>query len=336
MSRYLILGMSFVFALLLVVRSHAQIQTLPKLKIDRSTITVSGISSGAFMAVQLGVIFSGEIKGVASVAGGPFGCAGGDTQTAIGVCMGNPSRIQLETLVAGAKALERASLIDSLENLKQQKFYIFAGTEDKTVLPESGRKLVEFYQQLSVRPEQISFEKEVPAAHGFPTMDRGNDCATGAHAPWILNCHYDGALEIFQALLGQKLLPQTQAKSENLIAFDQKEFGDRTTPLSDFGWIYVPTECKDGKEKCHLHIALHGCRMTPQHIQDQFVQMAGYNEWAESNRIVVLYPQSAVLGPDNPNGCWDWYGYTGKNYLSRYGKQIRAIWAMVARVSQGK
>ena len=41
--------------------------------IDESSI--SGISSGAFMAVQFGTAWSSVIKGVGVVAGGPFYCA---------------------------------------------------------------------------------------------------------------------------------------------------------------------------------------------------------------------------------------------------------------------
>ena len=46
-------------------------------------------------------------------------------------------------------------------------------------------------------------------------------------------------------------------------------------------------------------------------VNDRFVRQAGYNEVAELNNIVILYPQaiSTVL-PLNPQGCWDWWGYT--------------------------
>ena len=50
-----------------------------------------------------------------------------------------------------------------------------------------------------------------------------------------------------------------------------------------------------------------------------------------ANRIVVLYPQAARsrLAPFNPKGCWDWWGYSGPNYASREGLQIRSVWRMV-------
>src|SRR4051812_37688829 len=44
-------------------------------KLDRSEVTVSGISSGAFFAHQFHVAYSGLVKGAGLVAGGPYACA---------------------------------------------------------------------------------------------------------------------------------------------------------------------------------------------------------------------------------------------------------------------
>ena len=52
-----------------------------------SDITVSGISSGAFMAVQLHIAFSSIISGAAVYAGGPYWCAQGSLNTAMMECM---------------------------------------------------------------------------------------------------------------------------------------------------------------------------------------------------------------------------------------------------------
>src|SRR3954447_20003462 len=40
--------------------------------------SISGISSGAFMAVQFGTAWSSVIKGVGVIAGGPYWCAKAD------------------------------------------------------------------------------------------------------------------------------------------------------------------------------------------------------------------------------------------------------------------
>jgi poly(3-hydroxybutyrate) depolymerase len=69
-------------------------------------------------------------------------------------------------------------------------------------------------------------------------------------------------------------------------------------------------------------------------FDDTFARLAGYNEWADANRIVVLYPQAESIPPfPNPRGCWDWWGYTDGNYATRSGKQMAAIRAMIDRVA---
>src|SRR5579862_7409382 len=55
---------------------------LPALTIDLAQTSVSGLSSGAFMAVQFGVAFSSIVVGIGVFAGGPFGCSQGSATTA--------------------------------------------------------------------------------------------------------------------------------------------------------------------------------------------------------------------------------------------------------------
>ena len=44
-------------------------------KLEPSSVTVSGISSGAFFAHQFHVAYSSLVKGVGIVSGGPYACA---------------------------------------------------------------------------------------------------------------------------------------------------------------------------------------------------------------------------------------------------------------------
>ena len=37
--------------------------------------------------------------------------------------------------------------------------------------------------------------------------------------------------------------------------------------------------------------------------------------------------------PINPKGCWDWWGYTGLDYLGKDAPQIKAIWTMVEQLA---
>src|ERR1044072_6981760 len=71
-------------ALLVSYGAHAA--PLPELHVDTSQITVSGLSSGGFMANQLGYAYSATFKGIGVFAGGPYMCAGHSNYTA---CMYN-------------------------------------------------------------------------------------------------------------------------------------------------------------------------------------------------------------------------------------------------------
>jgi len=65
--------------------------------------------------------------------------------------------------------------------------------------------------------------------------------------------------------------------------------------------------------ECKLHISFHGCKQFVAKIGTRYVVRGGFNEWAESNGYVVLYPQTvnSYTLPFNPEGCFDWWGYTG-------------------------
>src|SRR5512132_3856249 len=56
------------------------------LNIDPTFITVSGISSGGFMAHQFHVAHSAHVAGAGIVAGGPYACSQGNAITAITAC----------------------------------------------------------------------------------------------------------------------------------------------------------------------------------------------------------------------------------------------------------
>lgn len=301
---------------------------LQSYNVDPSGITVSGISSGAYMAVQMQVAFSQTISGAASVAGGVFWCAQGDSKKAQSECMRHPQRIQVSAQIAQARKLEQTGDIDSLKNLAKQKIYIYASPKDIVNNPINAEKLQEFYAVFT-NSSQVHFENTIESAHGFPTLDKGTPCQFGV-MPWILNCNYDGAGEILKQMYGT-LLSKGTADDSHLLKFDQTEFVSSQTHFYDTGWIYVPSDCAKG-EVCKLHIALHGCQMNPDFAQDKFATQTGYNDWAETNHIIIFYPQSAKIPGVNPYGCWDWFGFTGANYVTQSGAQMSALKKMIDRI----
>lgn len=301
---------------------------LPSLKTDPKSITISGVSSGAYMAAQMGVAYSASIQGVASVAGGPYWCAQGESSKAQLDCMSQPNRIDVGRLAQAARQWAKDGAIDPLENLQRQKIYIYASPKDSVLNPILSQKLIEFYAQF--RPtSDLLFENRIASAHGFPTLDHGNPCGLGM-IPWLLKCGYDAAKEILTHMYGA-LKERREASRDHLRVFEQAEF-DPGHWFYPRGWIYVPRECEQGG--CRLHVALHGCQMNPDYIQDQFAQFSGFNEWAESNRVVVLYPQSAKQAPANPYGCWDWFGFSGADYSVKSGAQMKSLRAMMDRLTE--
>ena len=62
-------------------------QPLPGLGADGAGLTVSGISSGGYMAVQFQVVFSKQVRGAGVIAAGPYDCAEGSSIRALAHCM---------------------------------------------------------------------------------------------------------------------------------------------------------------------------------------------------------------------------------------------------------
>ena len=302
--------------------------------IDTTQITISGVSSGAFMAQQMSVAYSKTFSGIASIAGGIFWCSQGSSQRAQTECMKQTESLVPQFFIEKARELEAKGEIDPLENMRRQKVYLFASPKDSVIKPPSSDRLYEFLTAFTPA-ENITYEKTQAFAHGFPTVDFGALCNIG-YIPWLLKCNFDTAGEILKTLHPSiKVAPPVSAKAaddKNLLVFDQSEFGNEQTPLYSTGWVYVPEKCAAG-EKCSLHVALHGCQMTPDFIQDQFAKHAGFNVWAENNNMIVLYPQSAKLGSANPYACWDWYGFSGEHYMTQLGPQMKALKLMIDRLS---
>jgi hypothetical protein len=83
--------------------------------------------------------------------------------------------------------------------------------------------------------------------------------------------------------------------------------------MASSGYAYVPAACAAG-QSCKLHVAFHGCLQSASVVGTAYYQNAGYNRWADTNKIIVLYPQAAIVTANNPGGCWDWWGYDDVNF----------------------
>jgi poly(3-hydroxybutyrate) depolymerase len=298
---------------------------LPGFGADVSTFTVSGVSSGGYMAVQLQVAYSSRVQGLGAFAAGPYYCARGSLWTAWGECMtGSP-----EASRSDAERFARDKRIDALGNVAKARVWLFSGTQDRTVVPAVVEALASQYVLFGTRPVVV---KNRQAGHGMVTADAGNPCAV-TEPPFINDCDYDAAGELLRHLLGS-LSPPSTAAAGRLIAFDQRELGGTNAiSMAAEGFVYVPRTCDRGA--CRVHVAFHGCRQGVEAIGERFVREAGYNRWADTNRLIVLYPQAVARywwWTYNPRGCWDWWGYTGRDYATKEAPQMRAVMTMVGRL----
>lgn len=318
--------MQFILSLLFLPAAVHAADALKPYNIDKQNISISGVSSGAFMATQMEVAYSATFSGAGAVAGGIYWCAKGDSNRAQTVCMTGPEQVKPQEYADQARQWEAQGAIDPLANLSRHKVFVFASTKDLVIKPLHSDKLAEFYSLFGVIPVRA---QSTVAAHGFPTLDQGNSCALG-FLPWLLKCNYDGAGDILKTLHGN-LQVRGAFDSNHLRKFDQAEF-DKSGYFYPEGWVYIPEACERG-EKCALHVALHGCQMNPDFIQDKFARLAGYNEWAETSNIIILYPQSKKISGSNPYACWDWYGFTGQDYALKSGAQMGALKAMIDRLA---
>ena len=350
--------------LALLCASASAAERLGAYPVDPAQVSVSGLSSGAFMANQLHIAHSTEIMGAAMIAGGLYGCAvlhaTADGVEALasqagGPCVSTPFLLEDVSFYTDlVKTLARKAEIDPPSNLAHSRIYLFTGGADSVVSSATVEKGRAVYAALGVPSANIVFEDDSgPAAragHSWVTKNFGGKCSANK-TPYINDCAYDQAGAELKAIYGPDLKPPAAAPSGRIVGFDQTEFvsaGARANGLSDTGYLYVPKDCESGAPApCRLHIVLHGCTQSSEALGDEFYTKIGVNEWADSNRIVVLYPQAhattvAELSPQagltaaidaNPYGCWNWWGYAeDPRYLTKNGVQISAIWAMVRRI----
>lgn len=336
------------FILVFSIMSYSPSHAAPKLNgycALQNETSVSGLSSGAFMTTQFHVAYSDMLMGAGIVAGGPYFCSGSyDFNSfivnATTVCMNpigpgpNP-----ETLLKKAKNFDKKGWIDSLENLKNDKVYIFSGTNDKVVKQKVVDQTAAFYKLAGVPESYIKFVTNVPAGHAFITNNpKDNQCSVN-EAPYINNCSIYQANDILSHIYG-KLNPPAKKLSSKLIQFDQTEFANtKQASMNDFGFIYVPKNCEKGK--CRIHVAIHGCKQGEAVIGDLYASSTGYNQVADTNNIIVIYPQVSPsnVNPYNPEGCWDFWGYTSANnidpdFYKKSAIQMTAIKDMIKRVQE--
>ena len=327
-------------------RTHAA-EPLPALAAKAQAVTVSGISSGGYMAVQFQVAHSRLVSGAAVLAGGPYQCAEGSIWRAMRNCMTPSDWSPVPDLARQLAMLDGASRdgrIDPPDGLRDDRVWLLSGGNDRTVERPVVDALAAFYQHWLAEGALRYLKPPDPGHAMISAADpQANACVT-TDPPFINRCAdpdgtglYDAPKEMLRHLLGQP--PAPAAEPGQVIEFDQRAFVSGRADdagLAESGFAYVPAACR--QESCRIHVAFHGCRQSSAQIGRRYVDAVGYNAWADRYGLIVLYPQTVPRSGFafgswrwlyNPKACWDWWGYTGRDYANREGPQIKAVKAMI-------
>ncbi len=310
-----------------------QVDRLAEVPVAAGSVTTSGISAGGYMAGQFHVAHSSLVGGVGVLAAGPYFCAQNSLSQALGRCMKGDEPIAVDELVGITSELALADRIDPIANLANDRVWIFRGGTDPVVAKPVVDALQAYYELL-VDPRGVQRTELAAAGHTFPTATKNlQDCGK-TDTPFVGSCGFDGARQMLEHLYGSFDMPVAGVKPGTLVHFSQAPYAQAADAegLAARGWLYVPAACSGNGAagRCRLHVAFHGCKQGASYVKDAFVQQAGYLAAADAGRIVVLFPQvEPSFQPLNPNGCWDWWGYTGDQYATRAGPQIAAVKAMV-------
>ncbi|TFW27294.1 PHA-depolymerase-like protein [Duganella callida] len=290
------------------------------------------------MAVQFEVAYSRTVIGAGIIAGGPYFCSQGSVFTATTLCSCTndffscrvrPGGTHVQDLIAITDWFASSQTIDPTAALAGHRVWMFSGSADSVVPQPVMDDLLDYYSHY-VNPSRILYKRDISVEHAMPTDSYGNSCLT-LGTPYINNCGYDAAGEMLNWIYGP-LAARSGTAGGRLLSFDQTEF--ISVPLwhgmANIGYLYVPAACESGG--CRVHVAFHGCLQAPENIGTTFVRQTGYNLWADSNRLLILYPQAASTFT-NPNACWDWFAYDDTRYAQKSGRQMAAVKRMVDRLT---
>ena len=233
-------------------------QALPKLQLAEQ-ITLSGLSSGAYMAGQYHLAFAEQVSGVAMLAGGPVYCAQNSLGLALEHCFNKASSSpDMSAINQYLTAQRTAGKLAPVTALKDDKVWIFHGSKDTTVYPGLAGVLNQQYQQW-VDAGNIALITDKAFGHTFPTDNTALGSCDVSEAPFLASCNYDAAGELLKHLLGS-VKAKAATSSGRLITINQHQLAAAAKDtLAETGYLYVPQSCASG-ESCRLHVSFHGCK----------------------------------------------------------------------------
>jgi hypothetical protein len=281
------------------------------------------------------VAYSASFHGAAILAGGAYNCAQGNPVLWAAACATGVG-VPVSDLVNATNARASAGAIDPTSNIGGKPIYMFSGTLDTVDAQKTMDDLQQYYESFTASGN-IVYNNTTAAEHAWVSPDASAPCALLA-PPFLNNCGIDIEHDFLTQFYGS-LSPRNRSPQGSYVQFNQNAFcpGSNCAAISmdSTAWLYVPKNCADG-QACKLVVALHGCLSNQETVGTLLVRDSGINEWADNNNVLVLYPQTiASVEPVNPEGCWDFWGYTDSNYAVQGAPQMKAIMGMVHQITSG-
>jgi hypothetical protein len=141
----------------------------------------------------------------------------------------------------------------------------------------------------------------------------------------------------------------------NLVAINQSAFlpanwtADKAL-LDPVGYVYVPHACRPKHSQghtqpppqteltesagaaaplfsahCSIHVHYHPCGGSIRDVGLSYMLENALPAYAESNDMVILYPQSGSVKNPAGGGCFYWYGAVGEDFDTRTGTQLNFV-----------
>ncbi|MFE5712552.1 fibronectin type III domain-containing protein [Streptomyces sp. NPDC056501] len=301
---------------------------------DIGSTYVSGLSSGGFMANQMHVAYSDVFEGAGIFSAGAYDCAQNSVNTAQYACMetfmARKTPAQLEQLTRDRAT---AGKVDPVANLSGDKVWLFHGTNDSTVKAAVNDDLATYYRDFGA---DVVYDNSSASGHAWVSPLGPNSCSSTS-SPYVNNCGGDPVRDMLTHLLGSVNPASSSALTGKLVQFNQSAYAPGGSAgaisMGNEGFAYVPQSCQSGAS-CKLMVTLHGCYQHFGLVGNTLMDKAYLNEYADTNDMIVLYPQATTM-TGNPRGCWDWWGYKSADYAQKSGPQMTAVMNMARALGAG-
>ena len=284
-------------------------------------------------------------------------------------CKQHPEYVDVDRLVEYAQNQSALGTIDGVGNLSSSQLYFYRGTHDTCYKTGTEEATLSFYSRLTLdrgNGNRFAYEGSVGSNHAMPTVAWGAPCGGKGNKSfsYIEKCGYDGAGAVLQHMYRQALMPPKNGTAPvpvpgNLLQFDRSAYwvnasrpelknpdlpADGSAGLSDKAYTYVPEKCRKRERHrgggaaapCKMHLYHHGCGGPwGSTFYEGVSRHGGFNQWAEENGIVVVYPAMRSWGEtgQSKGGCWDGYAQTGADYGLQSGAQISVVINLIRQVA---